>query len=198
MIPMIPKTLPIVRIDQTSGQLGLEAPRGKQTLQQPKADLNLDTRPPSLSIDQRNGVLRVDSSRAWDALGRGGTLKVMEKIYSHAYSAGLQATAQIAAEGDRMAASLRTGENAIAELARGIRYDFGEYNFAGPAAYNNVKVDYQAFEPDIRATEGEVRLDVGVNAPIHEYTPSPVNIYMVRYPSIAFYPPPPAYLDVYV
>jgi hypothetical protein len=182
--------IPRIQISQTSAMLGIDADLGEQSIQQPKADVEIKTVQPKLQINSEQGKLFVDSSRAWDALGRGPALETMSRIYSQAKDIALQGIAKIVQDGNRMAA-IHTGENAIAELARESTNDikFDEFMYMGEASVDNVDVRFEPGKLDIQVESGRVELNVQPNRPIVDYHRGKLDIYMQQYPKVEITPP---------
>lgn len=189
-IPMIPRQLPIVGIHQTYAKLGIDADLGTQSIKQPRATFNLKYEDPKLSIDQPQGQLWIDQDKAWDALGVGGTLTMLRRIYSQGPQMAWNAVKKIAQEGDRMAASAHTGENVIAELAKDIRVSFQQFQYAGPASYDNVDVNYEAGDLNVEVQPGRINLNTGVNPPVYDYHRGKLDIYLLQKNKVEFMPPP--------
>ncbi|TLS50647.1 hypothetical protein FE782_19605 [Paenibacillus antri] len=151
---------------------------------------------PVQSMELPDGQLTINSQRAWDALGRGGHLETMSRIYSQGQQIALETIGKIAEEGDQLAA-IHKGGNAIAALAQDIRLEFGQYRFEGPAGFDNVDISYQAGKANIEVQDGKIHVNARVNPPVHEYTRGKLDIYMQQYNKVEFTPPPPQ-IDVTV
>lgn len=186
---MIPPKLPIVEIRQTYAKIGIDADLGKQSIRQPRPTFEMRREPPSLSIEQPRGELTIDQSRAWDALAVGGHLTMMSRINLQGPRIALETIGKIAERGDRLAA-IHTGENAIAEIAAEEgRIEFSQFQFAGPAGFDNVDIAYRANKAKIEVREGKIHVNARVNPPIHEYERGKIDIYMRQYNKVEFFPP---------
>ena len=189
MVAMIPPKLPIVEIRQTYAQIGMQSTRGIQTIEQPKPDFEMRREAPELSIEQPLGELIIDQSRAWDALAIGNHLEMMLRIYQQDRQIALETIGKIAEHGDRLAA-IHLGGSPIADIAAEEgRFTFGEYLFAGPADVDNVDIYYQANKPLIEVREGRIHVDARAKAPVINYWPGKLEIYIKQYNSIQFIPP---------
>lgn len=183
-------TLPIpqIQIRQQYAQLGINADIGIQDIKQPRATFELTTERPKLNIHSENGVLYVDSSKAWDALGHGPSLETMSRIYSRAREVALQGIAKIVENGNRLGA-IHKGGNTIAEIAKEQGAEFFEFEFMGDASLDNVDLHYEPGKLDIQIEEGEVNLYTHPNPPEINYTRGKLDIYMIQYPKVEIIPP---------
>jgi hypothetical protein len=191
---LISRAMPIIHIQQTPARLGIDADLGTQSIRQPRPTYEMEHQRPQQSIEQPKGELTIDQSKAWDALGLGGTMEMMLRIFGQGREIALQTVARIAEEGDRLAA-VHTGEDAIAANASDIRLTFGEYQYAGPASYDNVDLRYVAQKPRIEAQDGKVHVNARVNPVEYEYHRGKLDIYMQQYNKVEFSPPPPPQVD---
>jgi hypothetical protein len=183
--PMISPSLPSVSIQQQNARIGIDADLGKQSIRQPKASFELRTERPQLSISQPPGELKIDQSKAWDALGLGGSLTVMSRIYGQASDIALQGIRRIVEKGNQLTA-IHQDTNPIADMAAQIRFRFHEYDFVGPASVDNVDISYTAKAPIIESKNGRVNLQTHPNPVEHTYTRGKLDIYMTQYASIKF------------
>lgn len=180
--------IPQIQILKQSGILGIDADLGQQDIRQPKATFEIATTPPKLNIHAENGTLTIDSSRAYEALGRGPVLETLNKIYSQAKNVALQGIAKIVENGNRMA-QISNPANAFAEIAGNQALDFFEFEFMGDASVNNVVVHYRPGKLYIQVEEGKVDLNTHPNPPEINYTRGKLDIYMMQYPKIEIIPP---------
>lgn len=180
---------PQIQIQQTYAQLGIDADIGTQHIEQPRPTFEMKQPRAQLEIESPEGRLEVDSSKAWDALGLGGHLNVMNNIYSMAPQIAQQGLARIVEEGNRMA-DLTNPNNPFAEFAEDWRRTFPEFDFRGPAAYNNVSVTFTPGDLSIRASASPVEIHSEVNPPLLSYDRGKLDIYMQQYNSVKFTPPP--------
>ena len=116
-------------------------------------------------------------------------MEILQRIYSQSKDIVLETIGKIVREGDRLAA-IHLGGNAIAENAKDIRFNFGVYQFAGPASYDNVDVNYVARKPIIEVQDGQVHVNTHPNPVEYEYIRGKLDIYMRQYNKVEFTPPP--------
>jgi hypothetical protein len=183
-------TLPIpqIQIRQQNVKLGIDADLGEMNIRQPQATFELKTDSPKVDIHTERGVLYVDSSKAWDALGRGPALETMNKIYSRLHEVALQGIAKIVEDGNRLAA-IHHGGNAIADIAKERGAEFFEFEFMGDASPLNVNVRYEPGKLDIQAIGGTVDLNTHPNPPEISYSRGKLDIYVMQYPKVEIIPP---------
>jgi len=180
--------IPQIQIRQEYAKLGIDADLGVQDIKQPTATFELTTERPKLDIHSEKGVLYIDSSKAWDALGHGPFLETMNKIYSRAHEVVMQGIAKIVEDGNRMAA-IQNGGNAIAEIAKEKGAEFFEFEFMGDASSGNVSMHYVPGKLDIQVKEGKVNIETHPNRPEINYTRGKLDIYMLQYPKVEIIPP---------
>jgi hypothetical protein len=186
---MIPPVMPIVQIRQQFAKIGIDADLGTQLIEQPRATMEMKRIPPRQSIEQPRGVLEIDQSKAWDALALCGTLEMLHRIYDQGPAIALETIARIAQTGDRLAAIHLPGDPIPEIAAEQSRVVFGEYQFAGPASYDNVDITYTARKPIIEVQDGEWQVRIQANPVKHTYIRGKLDIYMRQYPSVTFIPP---------
>lgn len=181
-------SIPSLQIRLTHAKLHVDLDLGKYEMKQPRPSFELRQPPAKLTIEQPRGELDIDQTKAWDALARTNILVVMDRIYDQARNVAMESIAKIAQKGDRMAA-IHTKEDAIAEMAKGIRVSFPEMDYAGEPAYDNVDITYNARKPIIEVERGEIELNTRVNPPEVQYHRGKREIYMTQYPKVEFIPP---------
>jgi len=180
--------MPTIQIHQQPAKLGIEAKRATLDLEQPRATLDIQTTRPQLNIHSPRGDLRIDQSKAWDALGQGGTLQMLSRIYSESRNVGLEGIANIVEDGNKLAA-IHTGGNAIADLGQYRAFENRAFNYLGEASFDNVDLEYIAHKADIQVTDGNVAIDVQVNRPINRSQQGKLDIYMLQYHKVEITPP---------
>ncbi|MCR8645041.1 DUF6470 family protein [Paenibacillus sp. N1-5-1-14] len=181
-------SFPVVQIQTQNAKLGIVANRGVLDFEQPRATMEIKTTPPKLNINSENGELHIDQSRAWDAYGTGGHLKMMNSIYQEARRVGMEGIARIVDEGNRMAA-IQNKADAFVELAHFAPIRFNEFNYCGDASFDNVDINYIAHKPDIQVQDGQLSIETQVNKPIMNNRSGILDIYMIQYQQIQFTPP---------
>lgn len=181
-------SMPQIQIHQEYARLGIDADLGTLDIKQPRATFEITTERPKLEVHSEQGVLYIDSSKAWDALGHGPALQTMSKIYSRAREVALQGIAKTVEDGNRLAA-IHLGGNAIAQISKEKGADFFEFEFMGEASMDNVDLNYVPATVDVRFQEGRTHLNTHPNAPEINYNRGKLDIYMLQYPKIEITPP---------
>ncbi|WP_127581218.1 DUF6470 family protein [Paenibacillus koleovorans] len=180
--------VPIVMVRQTYAKLHVDADLGKFDIQQPRPTFEMKTIPAKQDIQQPRGDLKIDQTRAWDALALGNNLETMHRIYSRASDVAMEGIRKIVEKGNQFAA-IHRGGNPIADAAEASVGGFQELDFVGEAGYDNVDITYTARWPQIETTPGRIDLNTKVNPPIIEYQKGKLEIYMKQYPKTEFEPP---------
>lgn len=180
--------LPTIQIHQQPALIGIDADLGKQNLRQPRATFEITTTRPQQEIRQPRGELKIDQSKAWDALARTPILETMNRIYSQAKDVALQGIARIVENGDKLAA-IHLNTNPIADIAQQLTFERPEMSFAGPASFDNVDISYTARKAEIQVTDGKVNLNTHPNFPEHNYERGKLDIYMRQFQSVEITPP---------
>ncbi|MDQ1911279.1 DUF6470 family protein [Paenibacillus sp. GD4] len=181
-------TFPQIQIRQQYAKLGMDADHAVIEQQQPKATYEMKRIPSQLDMKQPIGELTIDQSKAWDAYGKGGILTTMNRIYSQAESIALQGIARRVEQGNRLA-DIASKRNAIAENAKDLFFTFPEFDYAGPASYDNVDITYQARKPEIQVTDGRIDVNTHPNKPELSFQRGKLDMYMLQYASVEITPP---------
>jgi len=180
--------IPTIQIQSQPARMAIETTPFKLETEQPRASFELNTKAASVNIYSQHGDLRIDQSRAWDALAVGSHLETMDKIFSAVKNIVLNTIGRIAEEGNQLAAIHRK-TNAIADIAENRRADHFELAFAGPAGPDNVDISYTEREVQFEPIRGEVTLDAQQNAPVHNFTRGKLDIYVQQYHKVDIIPP---------
>ncbi|WP_261303476.1 DUF6470 family protein [Paenibacillus andongensis] len=181
-------SIPQIQIRQQYGQIGIETINASQEMVQPNATYEVNTTPPQVDIHSPRGELIIDQSKAWDALGSGGILEAMTRIYTQSSQVALQGIGKKVEEGNRLAA-IHLGGNPIADIGQEEAYAFHEFDYYGEASSLNVKIDYIPHKVEINVTDGHVNINTHPNKPEVTYHPGKVNISMLQWPKVEIIPP---------
>lgn len=181
-------SFPKIQIYRQHAKLGINSAPASIEIKQPKAAWEMTTTPAKLDIHSPRGDLRIDQSKAWEALGMGGHLEWAMRIYSASRDIALQAIARIVDQGNQLAA-IHKNSNAIADIAVQASQRTYHVNYAGPASYDNVDIQYTARKPDIEIIEGELNIHTRPNTPEINYIPGRLEVYMLQYPEVKIIPP---------
>lgn len=183
--------MPILQIQQQYARIGIRSSPASLEIKQPHADLSIETTPGKLTVTSPRGELRIDQRKAWDALGLGDHLEAMSRVYERSREIFLENLGKKVDEGDRMM-DIRTKSTPIADIAEehtkeGLHFD--EFNFVGPASYDNVDVSYIPGNQQIDITPSHVAISFKVNKPIIQASRGPLDIYLSQRESITITPP---------
>jgi len=177
-----------IQIHQQYARIGIDADLGRYEMRQPRADVRIETTPAALSIDSPRGELRIDQSKAWDALLLGGNLQTMSRIYAQGRQAALEGIGRRVDEGRQLAA-IQHGGNAFAEIVVETAYRRHPLRVAGEASVDNVELSYIAHEPNITVREGNVDIQVTPRRPEVSYYRGKLDIYIIQYGQVSVTPP---------
>ncbi|MDQ0062037.1 DUF6470 family protein [Paenibacillus harenae] len=154
----IRQTFAAIGLNSQPAQQMMDASHGEQEIVQPQAKMNFATTPSHLEID---------SSEAWQALGRGPHMEWNQRLFGQMKSVFLQQLAQTVDEGKRMA-QITNPNNAFAEIAKGSIGKQSPVNYVlGTPNVDNVKVTY---------TPGAVNTAIEPSPVEIQYTPIKTDI----------------------
>lgn len=181
--------IPMIQITQQYAKIGFDADLGSYDIKQPRATLEITSTPATVDIYSPRGELNINQSKAWDALGVGGNLDWTLQIYTQSKNIALQGIARIVEDGNRMAASIHSKSNPIADMAREHAYaELVPFELPSPS-YDHVDINYMPRKPEINVTVGKVNIDSHPNQPEINYTRGKFDSYMQQYNSIKIIPP---------
>ena len=181
-------SFPQIRIRQQFARIGMDADLPRIEQRQPKADMEIRRENPKLHMTSPRGELEIDQSRAWAALGLGGILDAMNRIYGQVREIFLMNLQRKVEQGNRLT-EIHTGVNAIAENARELLFRFPEIDYYGPASSDNVDIRYTARQPEIEVEPGTLDIQVRVNRPELVLHRGKLDIYMQQYAHVEIIPP---------
>lgn len=171
-------------IRSTHGQIGIESPRGKHNITSPPGQLDIVSPRADLQIRQPQGELSIDSSAAWFALAKGGTLETSRLLTAQYEQRIMQTIGKLAQEGNRMK-QISNSSNAIADLAAQAMTNKQDYlRVSGRASNMNVKIQYTPRPVEIETTPRHPEINYHVSKPEINYTPQRAKIYMEQMNSI--------------
>lgn len=169
---------PQIRLQQTYAQIGLRRTEPVQEIQQKPADITYKQTAAKMNIERTPGKFNIDQEEARNELNLKGPAQLSADHAESSRQKGLEAIAQIVAEGDQMAA-IENKSNAIHAIAT-------DKNLAPPADFNiafipshgSVKVSYQPTELKIDWQKGGVEYQVTPAQVEHNYTPGKIEVYL--------------------
>lgn len=171
---------------QTFARIGIQSTPGKFDMQSPPAEISITQRPAVLTIDQGPGQLDLDMYPARKALGFKSTADMVADIGAQTQQVVLEAIGRIVSEGNQMAA-IQNRSNAIAEIALQ-RQNMGPMPIKDydPGSYDPVQVTYHPHETQLNWEVRGTEIHVTPQAPIINYTPGKVEVYLDQKNGIQF------------
>ncbi|WP_314587541.1 DUF6470 family protein [Paenibacillus terrigena] len=142
-------------IRQTYGRLGMETENAQQSIESPRGELSIETKQPVIQANYEPGTLTIDSSAAWDALGKGSHMQWLNRIYSQMDQIALQVIAKQVEDGHRMG-MITNKKNAFADIGKKASQEkLGPIQYVGEASFLNVKMNYEPhpYQPDVQPAE---------------------------------------------
>lgn len=180
--------IPMIQITQQYAKIGFDADLGAYDIKQPRPTVEITTTPAKVDIRSPRGDLNIDQSKAWDALGVGSNLDLMNLIYSQSKSIALQGIVRIVEDGNRMGA-IHLDRNPIGDIAWDRAFgDLEPIEFPSPS-YDSVDIQYTPRKPEINVELGNVVITSHPNQPQINYIKGKMNVYMEQYNSIEIIPP---------
>lgn len=174
--------LPILRMEQTHFQLGLNTIKPVQDLQQPQAELDIRQIPTRLEMRTTKPQLLVDTTEARADLGLKSVARANAEYAAKGRQAALEAIAKIAQEGIALRSVENGGQGKQLKL-------ISKQNFNKPMLpsqmtflprYGSLQIDWILGNLDIQWQTGGADINVTVNKPIHNYTLGKVEGYVLQ------------------
>ncbi|CAM3526678.1 DUF6470 family protein [Marinicrinis lubricantis] len=181
-------TIPQIQIQQQFAKISIDPNLGHYEMKQNHQTLSLKTTGPRLEIHSPSGELHINQDRVWDAMALGDHLKVMKRLYDQAESIALQGIARRVQEGDQLAA-IHKKTNAIKNNAMDAFAPMAAPRISGPAAYDNIDIEYIARKPVIEVHAGHVENMTPWVRPEIMYHRRDVEISMAQYAKVTIIPP---------
>jgi hypothetical protein len=173
---MLPSTTLTLQITQQFAKLGLDFEKAKLEIRQPHAELQIEQKPAKMTIDQGPGVLEIDGEDARAALGHKTFLRMNADIAAQARQVALEATGDIAAEGDQLA---QINGPTIADLALQ-HQDMGPMPIDDAAPPSPVHLSYTPHPTHIDWVLGGAEITAIPHPPEISYTPGAVHPYVMQ------------------
>jgi hypothetical protein len=181
--------IPQIKIHQQYAILGFKAEPAIMTIEQPIATIEMHTKQAIQHIQQPAGELRIDQSRAWDAVGAGGVLAMNKRVADQMVGIAVDSIAQIAEDGNRMA-DITNPNGTVPQLAYDNAFEpLLPIQYVGEASFLNVSEEYIPSPPIINPELGEVDFKATPNRPIIESQRGQFNAYMAQRNFVEITPP---------
>jgi hypothetical protein len=178
--------IPQIQIHQTFAILAFKADPATLEIEQPQATIEMSTKQAKMHIKQPqpDGELRVDQSRAWDAIGAGGVLAMNKRVADQMFGIAVEAIAKMVENGNRMA-NLKNKQDSIPHIAWDNAFQqLPVIQYYGEASYLNVDEEYIPSPVTIEPELGEVNWRATPNGPNIQSTRGKFNSYLAQRNSI--------------
>lgn len=176
--------IPQIQLQQTYAKIGLRITRPVQEIEQPPAEISIKQEPAKMVIDRKPGILEIDQEQARYEVNLKTPSAFSEDYAEYGRNEALQAIAEIAEKGNRMA-SIKNKGDAIVEMAtEKTLKPPPDYNIAFIPSYGSVKIDYSPTELQINWNIGGTEINIIPKNPIHNYQPGKTEVYMSEWPEL--------------
>ena len=173
-----------LRITTTPALIGIDRTPGGFDMRQPKADMELNIEHPKVEIRTEHGQVRIDQSQCFSEAGLKSFSELTADNAAFARQKVMQTIEKIGRQGDELMA-IEAKYDPIPGQAEenAFTWDDVVFNF-DLIPKSRPKVDFVGGTVDIQVKEGRVNLQVQVNKPIINYTPTKLDIYLRQKNSI--------------
>lgn len=181
--------IPMIDIRTQHARIGIERVPGKLEVRTFPPEVHTKQRPAQMEFHDPPADLRIDSSRAWNAIYGGKLLDFTRRITEQIPEILLQRMADMVERGNRMAA-IHIPPNPIPDIALEGSMNTGTgLDVFGPASYDNVDIEFIAHDFDMDVQIGGVDIDVTIRKPETSFQRGRLHIYMEQYPTVEIIPP---------
>lgn len=180
---------PELQIRQTYAKVGIDADLGQYRMYTPEPQLQITKSSSQLDIQRQPSQLRIDSSRAWAALGVGDHMEWSNNIYSQMKNVVLQGILRRIEDGNRMLSSMAEKKDPIPDLAEKNSKLENSVEYTTSAGFDQVAIDYRPAQISIQYEPERMKMDWLVSRPEIEYQRGKLDIYLLQKPSITITPP---------
>jgi hypothetical protein len=170
--------IPQIRLHQTYAQIGLKITQPVQEIQQQPADLSIKQVPAKMNIQRQPSSLVIDQEQAWNELGFKNLSTLSADHAEFSKQEGLAAIAEIAQEGDQLAAIEHKGDAIVSIITQKTQPEPADFNITFIPSYGSVKIHFTPTEVHIDWKQGGAEIVATQHKPIHNYTPGKTEVYM--------------------
>ncbi|MCH6263907.1 DUF6470 family protein [Neobacillus citreus] len=170
--------VPQIRMHQTYAQIGLRIIQPRQEIQQKPADLLINQVPSSMTIDRKAASMEINQDQARNELGFKPISVLSTEMADFSKQEGLEAVAEIAEEGDQLAAIEKKADAIMWIASQNANPEPADFNIKFIPSYGAVKIHYIPTELHISWKQGGAEITSVANRPIHEYTPGRTEVYL--------------------
>ncbi|MDK2800251.1 MAG: hypothetical protein PWQ70_1870 [Clostridiales bacterium] len=173
----------MLRISQTYAQIGIQTQNDRLQLHTTQPKLNIHQEHVQVELESELPRVRIDQYQCFAEAGLKNNIDLLKEAAQLAQQQSMQYTAEIASDGDRLAAIENNGD-AIVEIAERDAYPEKEFNIdtipkSRPKieVIGNLEISFKPGGVQYNAVPGKVE---------NNTNPGQVNIYMRQWPSIIF------------
>jgi hypothetical protein len=176
--------LPQIQMNQTYARIGLRITQPVQEISQPSAVTSIRQEPAQMTIERQPSILEIDQEQAWNELNLKSPSTFNNDNVDYAEEQWLEAIANIAQKGDRLAA-IKNHSDAIVEIATNQNIkEPRDFNIAFIPSYGSVHIQYTPADLQINWQLGGAKIEIMQQKPVHNYTPGKTEIYMSQWPEL--------------
>ncbi|WP_312470781.1 DUF6470 family protein [Neobacillus sp.] len=170
--------IPQIRLHQTYAQIGLRTTQPVQEIEQIPAEQSIKQIPAKMNIERQPSHLEIDQEQAWNELGFKPTSLLSAELAEFSKQEGLEAVAQIAQEGDQLAAIENKTDPFSSIALEKANPGPADFNIAFIPSYGSVKLHYTPTKLHIDWEKGGAEIEVTLHKPVHNYTPGRTEVYL--------------------
>jgi uncharacterized membrane protein YvbJ len=170
--------VPQIRLHQTNAEIGLRSTQPVQEIEQIPAELSIKQVPARMNIERQPSHLDINQDQLWNELNVKSPSVFSADMAEFSKQEGLDATAEIAQEGDQLAAIENKTDAIVSILSAKSNPGLADFNIAFIPSYGSVKIHYSPTELYIDWKQGGAQIDSTQHRPIHNYTPGRTEVYL--------------------
>ncbi|MCV9884678.1 DUF6470 family protein [Metabacillus halosaccharovorans] len=172
--------IPQIRLESTTGQIGIKTNQAVNNISQPMADLTIEQPKAELQINTTPSKLTIDQTEARADMDLKSIARRTEEFAQQGKSDLLEGIARRAQQGDQLMKIENPG-NPIASLAKtNSQKEMKEFGLAFIPSYGSVKINYEPSKIEINVKPIKPNINVQVNKPTYDYQPGNVDISLQR------------------
>ncbi|MGB9679521.1 MAG: DUF6470 family protein [Thermoanaerobacteraceae bacterium] len=166
---------------QTLGRIGIETTPAKINIKNKNADLQIEQIQAKMEIDQKLPQVHIDQYQCFYEAGLKSIFDLIHDEAARSRQLGLEAIGEKVEEG-HILSSIQNHENAIAELAKKARIKQASFN-VDLIPKSRPQIWFEGYL-NINWQLGKAKINITPQKPEISATPSNINIYMLKYPSL--------------
>lgn len=146
--------------------------------------MTIKQEPTQMTIDRKPGMLEIDQEQARNEVNLKSPSVLSEDYAEYGRQQALQAIADIAEKGNRMAAIKNKGDAIVQMATEATIKPLPDFNIAFIPSYGSVKLHYTPTELQINWNNGGTEINVIPQNPIHHYQPGKTEVYVSQWPEL--------------